>query len=324
MPQIPIGDNRKGPRGTCFVPQEAHIPKPVELAFIPSRNDSVHSASSRPYLWMLAGSFSFAVMAVLANAAGQMCEWQFVALSRCLLVMVIVGCIAAGSGAKLVLWRPRTLWMRSIAGSVSLVGSFYALTRMDIATVLTLTNMFPIWVAFLSWPMLGVWPTGRVWAAVVTGVAGVYFIQHPQSEGPSTALIVALACSLSTAVAMLGLHRLQGIDPRAIVVHFAGVATLFCIATFFLFDRTPGTLPWWDWRPLLLLLGIGVTATIGQLFLTKAFATGDPAKVSVVSLTQVVFAFAFQILLAHPIEARTILGMVLILLPTAWVMRKTG
>jgi drug/metabolite transporter (DMT)-like permease len=273
---------------------------------------------------MLAGSFSFAVMAALAHAAGRMCEWQIVALARCLLVVVIVGILAVGSGAKLVLWKPRTLWLRSIAGSVSLVGSFYALTRMDIATVLTLTNMFPLWVAFLSWPMLGVWPSGRVWLAVVAGVAGVYLIQHPQSEGPSTALVVALVSSLSTAVAMLGLHRLQGVDPRAIVVHFAGVAMIFCIATFFVFDRIPGTLPWWDWRPLLLLLGIGVTASIGQLFLTKAFASGDPAKVSVVSLTQVVFAFAFQLLQEHSIEARTIVGMTLILLPTAWVMRKSS
>jgi drug/metabolite transporter (DMT)-like permease len=273
---------------------------------------------------MLAGSFSFAVMAALAHAAGKMCEWQIVALSRCLLVVLIVGAVAVGSRTKLVLFRPRTLWLRSIAGSISLVGSFYALTRMNIATVLTLTNMFPVWVAFLSWPMLGVWPSGRVWLAVVTGVAGVYFIQHPQSEGPSTALIVALVSSLSTAVAMLGLHRLQGIDARAIVVHFAGVATLFCIATFFLFDRIPGPLPWWDWRPLLLLLGIGVTASIGQLFLTKAFASGDPAKVSIVSLTQVVFAFAFQLLQDYPIDARTIIGMALILLPTAWVMRKTA
>lgn len=271
---------------------------------------------------MLAGSFSFAVMAVLAGAAGKVCEWQVVALSRCLLVVLIVGAIAVGSGTKLVLWSPRTLWLRSIAGSISLVGSFYALTRMDIAAVLTLTNMFPIWVAFLSWPMLGVWPTGRVWLAVIAGVAGVYFIQHPDSDGPSTALIVALVSSLSTAVAMLGLHRLQGVDARAIVVHFAGVATVFSIATFFVFDRVPGTLPWWNWRPLLLLLGIGVTATIGQLFLTRAFATGDPARVSIVSLTQVVFAFAFQLLQDHTIEVRTVLGMALILLPTAWVMRK--
>lgn len=282
----------------------------------------MHLNSSRPYLWMLAGSFSFAVMAALAHEAGRLCEWQVVALARCLLVMVFVGAIAIGSKAKLVLWRPRTLWLRSLAGSVSLVGSFYALARMDIATVLTITNMFPIWVAFLSLPMLGVWPAPRVWIAVLAGVVGVYFIHHPQSDGPSTALFVAIGCSLSTAVAMLGLHRLQGLDSRAIVVHFAGVATIFSIAAFFVFDTIPGTLPFWDWQPMLLLLGVGVTASIGQMFLTKAFASGDPSKVSIVSLTQVVFAFSFQLLQNHMPDNQTILGIALILLPTAWVMRK--
>lgn len=271
---------------------------------------------------MLAGSFSFAVMAVFAHVAGKMCEWQVVALSRCLLVMLFVGGIAVSSGAKLVFWKPGTLWLRSIAGSVSLVGSFYALTRLDISTVLTLTNMFPIWVAFLSWPMLGVLPASRVWLAVAAAVAGVYFIQHPESGGPSIALIVALACSLSTAVAMLGLHRLQGLDPRAIVVHFSGVATFFCIVSFFVFDQIPGTLPFWHWQPLLLLFGIGVTASIGQLLLTKAFATGDPAKVSIVCLTQVIFAFGFEVAHTNKIDVQTLGGIALILIPTGWVMRK--
>ena len=53
---------------------------------------------------------------------------------------------------------------------------------------------------------------------------------------------------------------------------------------------------------MLLLLGIGVTASIGQLLLTKAFTGGDPAKVSVIGLTQVLFAFLFDVFQEDALE----------------------
>jgi drug/metabolite transporter (DMT)-like permease len=128
--------------------------------------------------------------------------------------------------------------------------------------------------------------------------------------------------ALATAVAMLGLHRLKGVAPLAVVTHFAFVATLFCVASFFVFPLTPDRPPFWDWQTLLLLLGIGVSASIGQLFLTKAFTAGDPARVSVIGLTQVVFAFLFDLFQNEGLETWTVLGMALIIAPTAWVMRR--
>jgi drug/metabolite transporter (DMT)-like permease len=271
---------------------------------------------------MLLGSFSFSVMAALAHMAGDRCEWQVVALSRCFLVLLFVGVPAIATGTKLVLWRPRILWMRSIAGSISLVGTFYALTRLPISTVFTLTNMFPVWVAVLSWPMIGIVPRPRAWIAVILGVLGVYCIYNPQVGGPELPLLVALASSLSTAVAMLGLHRLHELDPRAIVVHFSAVSTVFCIASFIIFPLTPGPVPFWHWESLLLLVGVGVTASVGQLLLTKAFAAGDPAKVSVVGLSQVIFALVFDLAQGHNIDGQMLFGMALIVAPTAWMMRR--
>ena len=79
------------------------------------------------------------------------------------------------------------------------------------------------------------------------------------------------------------------------------------------------------WLPRDLLLGIGVTASIGQLLMTKAFTAGDPAKVSVVGLSQVVFALMIDVWEDQALpNDMTLLGMALIMAPTAWVMRKSG
>jgi len=58
-----------------------------------------------------------------------------------------------------------------------------------------------------------------------------------------------------------------------------------------------------------------------QLFLTKAFAAGPPTRVSVIGLTQVVFAVILDLIIwRHPLGPAKLLGMVLVLAPTAWLM----
>jgi drug/metabolite transporter (DMT)-like permease len=74
-----------------------------------------------------------------------------------------------------------------------------------------------------------------------------------------------------------------------------------------------GGTPW-------LLLGVGVSGTLGQILLTKAYATGAPAKVAVVGLTQVVFAMGFDVALWHrPLTPVALLGFALVLAPTTWL-----
>jgi drug/metabolite transporter (DMT)-like permease len=277
--------------------------------------------SKLPYLWMLLGSFFFAVMSGLAHAAGSQCDWQIVAIARTLLALVFAAGLVVGAGQEFVLLRPPVLWMRSIAGSFSLVCGFYALARMPVADVLTLTNMFPVWVAVLSWPMLRIVPRRDVWLAVACGCAGVALIQRPHLQSGHYVWVIALLASVSTAFAMIGLHRLHNIDARAIVVHFSGVSLIFCVASFFLFPHRDAIWSALNANTLWLLLGVGATATAGQLLLTLAFANGDPARVSVVGLCQVGFAM----LIDHWVWGRTfslltLAGIVLIVVPTAWML----
>jgi len=66
---------------------------------------------------------------------------------------------------------------------------------------------------------------------------------------------------------------------------------------------------------------VGIAATIGQVFLTKAFAAGPPARVSVVALTQVVFAMGFDIVLwHHAFSLTTLAGMARVMAPVAWLL----
>ena len=277
-------------------------------------------AALRPYLWMLVGSFSFSWMGALAHDLNRSLDWQVVAISRSFIPLVIVGAWAIATGIRLVFWKPAILWMRSLAGSCSLIGTFFALKHLPISDVFTLTNMFPVWVALLAWPMLGKFPSAKVWLSVACGAAGVILIQRPHLAEGNFAALVAVSVSLFTALAMIGLHRLKGIDTRAVVVHFSATSLLFATAAYFLFPRRsePLALDWWQIRDL---VGVGLTATLGQICLTTAFTTGDPAKISVVGLTQIVFALILDAtILGHPLEPEKLLGIPLVIGPTAWLM----
>jgi drug/metabolite transporter (DMT)-like permease len=272
-----------------------------------------------PYLWMLLSNATFAGMGAFARALAQRgVDWQLTAICRAGLVLVFALVLALGARAPLVLWRPGILWLRSVAGSCSMVCTFYAYSHLPLSDVLTLTNTFPLWVALLSWGVFGERPGIGFWLAAASGVVGVALIQQPHLVAGNFAVFSALAAAFFTSVAMLGLNRLGDLDARAIVVHFSAVALVFCVAAYFVFPRDE---VWPQDEALLLLLGIGVTATVGQICLTRAFATGVATKVSVVGLSQVVFALVLDVTLFKlEMQPLSLLGMVLVLAPTAWVL----
>jgi drug/metabolite transporter (DMT)-like permease len=272
---------------------------------------------------MLAGCFFTAWMGQLAHLLKDNCDWRLVALARSSLAFLFALGLTRLSGADLVFRGPGALWLRGCASSLSLLFTFFALARLNTSEVMTLTNTFPIWVAFLSWPLLRIRPSLSVWLAAGCGVFGVALIQSPHFQtdaGATQAVLLSLAAALTSAVAMLGLHRLKALHPWAIVTHYSGVATVFVLASWIV-GGAPDLVPLKDRTTLLLLLGVGVAATLGQVCVTRAFTSGQPARVSVVGLTQIVFALGLDFLFLGPsVQPMTLAGIGLVLAPTAWMM----
>lgn len=281
-------------------------------------------SSARPVIWMLCGAFLFASMSALTHELGTRCDWLVVALVRALFMLVSMILSARLAGVRLVLWNPPTLWMRSLAGSFSLVCNFFALTRLPVADAITLNNTYPLWIVLLAWWQLRRPPSALDLLSVAAGTAGVVLIQQPHLAHNDLAAVVALVSSVSTAVAMMGLHRLKEVDYRAIMAHFAGVASVVSLA-WFAVRGGPCVFRPYDPVTLALLLGVGITGTAGQVFLTKAFAAGAPARVAVVGLSQVAFAMGFDILFwDRALTPMTLLGFALVLTPTGWLLTRSG
>lgn len=273
---------------------------------------------------MLGGAFCFATMGALAHALGGRCHWLVVALVRALVMFASTAMMARAAGVRLVVFDPPALWTRSLAGCFSLVCNFFALTRLPVADALTLSNAYPLWIVLLSALWLRQPPARAEVLGVISGLLGVVLIQQPHRGGDRFAVVVALLSSVSSAVAMLGLHRLRGIDARAIVAHFAGVASVVA-GVWILLRRDVMTSRTLEPLTILMLLGVGVTGTAGQFFLTRAYAVGPPARIAVIGLTQVVFALGFDVVVwQRSLTPVTCAGFVLVLAPTVWLIGRAG
>lgn len=278
-----------------------------------------------PYGWMLCSALAFSTMGALAHALGERCSWPLIAFTRAGLALVFAGSLAKYSQVSFVFWRPATLWMRSISGSISLICTFFAITHLPVADALTLTNMFPLWVAVLSWPLLRQKPTMGVWLAVVSGIVGVGLMQQPHFEQDAwtnrLATLAAVFASFTSALAMIGLHHLRELDARAVVVHFSLVGTVVSAGIFLVVPLNPLTLVPFTPLTIVMLLAMGATATLGQITMTRAYSLAPPARVAVVGLTQVAFGIGYDFWLWHrTLNILTLVGITLIVGPTCWVM----
>jgi drug/metabolite transporter (DMT)-like permease len=281
---------------------------------------------------MLIGAFFFAMMSLLTESLSREYSFAWIACIRSLIATAVAVAMAWAGGVRLAFWRPKTLWLRSLAGCISMMFLFFAMTHYDVSVILSLSSTYPLWVAVFSWPMLGHFPSRDTWWALLASTLGmclVYLAADTATAAidsayrrPDLAIPSGILAGLFSAVALIGLHKVKQVDPRAVVAHFSAVSTVIAGLIWLMLPaatdgpvRLAGSAAW------LRLAGVGVTAVLGQLFLTKAFAAGTPSRVSVIGLSQVAFAALYQWLAEGRLPTRqSLAGMLLVIGATCWVM----
>jgi drug/metabolite transporter (DMT)-like permease len=323
----------------------------VEEADAPYSHPS-HAKNASAVGWMVSGAVGFAAMSSISNLVSDHsakaffavpCDWHLVALVRSAFALVLAIILIRIAGAKLVIFGPPALWLRSIAGSASLLCNFYALAHLPTGDALTISNVYPVWIVILSRIFFGHRMRFSTFVLLSISLLGVVCIAQPKFQsGDYWAPLVALMASFSTAFAMVGLHQLGKLDSRTVVAHFSmtGAVTMLLLSIGVAVTKDESlakvlgvnsvTVAQWS-----LLLAVGATGTVGQLCLTKAYATGLPAYVAIAGMTQVVFALLFDFLLnrgvladvvsGRPFSLWTLVGIPLVLFPAAWlaVLRAT-
>ncbi len=249
--------------------------------------------------WMLVAAALFALMGVMVkHASVQFSSAELVFYRSAFGLLAIWGVIAVTHRrllAPLATRHLRTHFWRGLAGFAALVLFFYAIARLPLATAVTLNYTAPLFLAALSaWWLHERHGRGLV-AAVLLGFVGIMLLLRPQLQDEAwLPALAGLVSGMLAAVAYVNVKQLGRLgEPEwRVVFYFTLLATVgggawMVVAGFH--RPQPGDWPW--------LIGIGVTATLAQLALTRAYHRGRTLTVGALAYTTVGFSAVYDVLL---------------------------
>ena len=266
---------------------------------------------------LVTAAFSFSLMSLFARLAGAAMPSLEVVFVRSLVSLALTVAFLRRSGLSS--WRgthPLLLTLRGFVGFGALTCFFYSVVHLPLAEATVIQFTGPIFTALIAWGYLGERATGRVWAAIVLGLAGVLLIARPAalftaaaSTLPTGVVVVGLAGAFLTACAHVLVRRLAPYEHELVIILYfplvAAPASLVALVPIWV---------WPDLRGWLLLLAVGVAAQGGQVFLTRGMKHVTAAGASVILYLQIVFATVWGLLvLAERPDAWTLGGSVLVL-----------
>lgn len=270
-------------------------------------------------LWMLVASLGFAVMGACVKQGAARFSTAELVFYRSAFGFVSIALVVAWHGKSLVSPVMRTQMGRALTGFTALLLFFYAIAHLPLATAITLNYTSPMFLALIApWLLPNDHPlTPRqrllLRGCVASGFVGVTLLLSPVWDGQLWfAGCMGLLSGFGAAMAYAHVKQLGMLhepDWRT-VFYFTLVCTLASGAWMLGSDFTPLT-----WQDLPMLAGLGVSATIGQLAMTRAYRTGRTLTVASLAYSTVVFATLIGVVLWNerlsPVEYLGILLVVL-------------
>jgi drug/metabolite transporter (DMT)-like permease len=242
-------------------------------------------ASSRGAIFMICSAAGFAVMMAIVRFLSRDMHPFEVAFFRNLFgVLFMVPWMLRVGRDSLATARMGMHVLRSAAGLAAMLTFFTALSLLPLAEVTALTFTTPMFTTIGAALILGETVKARRWTATLVGFAGALIILRPGTEALRPEALVALAAAALMALAFLTVKSLSRTEnPNAIVVMMGLLMTPMSLVPALFVWETP-TVQLWPW-----LLGLGLSATIGQVFLTRAFAAADASAVLPFDFSRLVF-----------------------------------
>lgn len=270
----------------------------------------------RAAAYMLASSLCLALMSTgvgLLHRLEPSLSTAQVGLVRSLVNLLILLGLSGGAWAPLWGDRRPSLWLRGLLGGLALLCNFAALRLVGVGEASFLFQTQAAWVALLAPWLLGERTSGRVWWALVVSMGGMLLLCLPHGRGGSwgSGELLGVSAGFFAGCAYVTVRKAGRTNPPfAIVFYFTGVAAVVSAVLVLIEGGS------WPREPLtwLLLLGVGVTASLAQLWMTRAYQLGPSAPLAALSYSSPLLATLLSMgVLGQWPTAEGWLGMMLIL-----------
>ncbi|MCD6258142.1 MAG: DMT family transporter [Helicobacteraceae bacterium] len=209
---------------------------------------------------------------------------------------------------KLAGGKPFMLFLRGVLGFSAMILFFYTIATIPLGMAITLNETSPLFVSILAFFLLKERLSKRAILALFIGFAGVLLITKPIGLTLGYEYFLGVLGGFLAAAAYTTIKKIKHIyDARTIVLSFAITGAVLPLLLFFIapyitppesiaFLFTEFVMPSSSQTWLLILL-IGIIATLSQWLLTKAYSLSQAGIIGIVSYTNIPFAIGFGYML---------------------------
>ncbi len=252
---------------------------------------------------MLLAALLFATMGVCIKFASDHFHSFEVVFYRGLIGLVFMAGVTRVRGVSLRTRVPAMHLWRSLVGTTALTTWFFCIAALPLATAMTLNYMSSVWIAaFLVGGSLLVQKPGQplphqgpLVLSVLAGFCGVALMLRPtMDESQLFGGLLGLMSGIFSALAYLqvsALSRAGEPESRTVFYFSLGATTVGALG-----------MAWtgisaWHWPQALWLLPIGLLAVLGQLCMTRAYASGATLVVANLQYMGIVFAGIYSLVI---------------------------
>ena len=244
---------------------------------------------------MLAAGLLFACMGVFVKLGSTHFSSAELVFYRSIIGLVVIYAFTRHLRLPLATrhWKMH-LW-RSLSGFVALLLYFYAISALPLATAVTLNYTSPLFLALLTtlwlkeraqWPLV---------LAIILGFAGVVLLLRPTlNQDQFFAGCLGLVSGFLAGIAYFNIKQLGNMgEPEWRVVFYFTLLSTVGAGLWMLLTAFHSV----NQENLLVLLGLGTSATLAQFAMTRAYGKGKTLVSGSLAYSTVVFASLFGIVL---------------------------
>lgn len=246
--------------------------------------------------WMVVAGFFFAAAGVFVKIGSSDFGAAELGFYRCVFTAIVAYAYIRTTGGTVKSRYIGTHLLRSLLGAVSLIGYFYAITQLPLATAITLNYTSPLFLAVTTTVVLGERFSPWLIFAIVLGFGGVTMLLQPNfEEGKAGAAMIGLFSGVVASWAYLSVRTLGrlGEPDWRVVFWFGAVGAAVCAAWQLITTGLHAV----RWNNAWVLIGLGVSGVLAQLAMTRAYRTGNTLVVGAFSYSAIVFGTIATIVL---------------------------
>ena len=272
-------------------------------------------------IWMLIATFFFALMGTFVKLGGENFNSTELVFYRSLISLFIIIGIMRINKISYSSNYLKLHMTRSSIGFVSLLFFFYAINHLPLSTAISLNYTSPLFLGLLMPLILNRKIKTWLFLVVLIGFIGVFFILKPTFENQNYfAGLIGLISGLGAAIAYLYVTRLGQLkEPDLRTIFYFTLISTICSAIMMFF----GEIHKIDYKYILILLGLGISATIAQIAITKAYRVGNTLGNAGLSYLTIIFSTIIGVIwLDEFIDKQTAFGIILIIISGIFASKK--